>query len=243
MNFSNMFLTSSIFFASICGATAAHADSPTQATRIPMTAVDGQLADLLGQAGPLVKKTEPKTTAWFGLRSHDAAKRNHVAIVDFFTDETGRAAHFGGQVAGLLKQKAPTIVKDAWNDGVLKHVENSTVLSHVRRGNVSDSKLAVAIAFKALPGKEKAVEAFLVNAAKTVESTEPGTLFWVSLKVAEGTYVIFDTFADGAGADAHFAGKVAAALKNGGADQLLQGGWANGVLANVEKFEVLSHNF
>ncbi|MFN3201312.1 MAG: putative quinol monooxygenase [Bradymonadia bacterium] len=234
---------SSLSFSSVTGITLAQAGSPTQATRIQMNAANGELAALLTQAGPLVKETEPKTTAWFGLRAHGPHAQDQVAIVDFFTDESGRAAHFSGKVAGVLKQNAPAMVRGGWTEGVLANVENSTVLSHVRRGNVGESTLAVAIAFEALPGKAHLVEEFLVNAARTVEATEPGTLFWVSLKVAEGAYVIFDTFADASGADAHFAGDVAAALKDGGADQLLKGGWDEGVLAHVSKFDVLSHNF
>lgn len=55
----------------------------------------------------------------------------------------------------------------------------------------------------------------------------------------ENTFAIIDFFANQAGQDAHVGGQVAAALKSK-ADDLIVGGWENGVLKNFQVFEVIS---
>jgi hypothetical protein len=64
-------------------------------------------------------------------------------------------------------------------------------------------------------------------------------LLWTSLKSNHNTFGIFDTFTDETGRADHFAGKVAAAL-NAQADDLIVGGWENGVLKNIHNFEVIA---
>ncbi len=88
-------------------------------------------------------------------------------------------------------------------------------------------------------GKEQALEELLTGAASVIEQTEPKTLLWAALKLNDNTFGIFDTFTDESGREAHFAGKVAAAL-NAQADDLVVGGWENGVLPNIHNFEVIA---
>ena len=64
---------------------------------------------------------------------------------------------------------------------------------------------------EAKPGKESEVAEFLRNALPLVEA-EPATTTWYALRLGPGTFGIFDTFPDGAGRQAHLAGRVAAAL-------------------------------
>ena len=99
------------------------------ASYIPMTAAH-QKADAFAQfltgAAPLVKETEPGTELWFALQG---APEDQLAIFDIFADETGREAHFAGQVAGLLKEQSSTLVAGGWEEGVVANVRNYKILA------------------------------------------------------------------------------------------------------------------
>ncbi|MBL1420892.1 MAG: hypothetical protein COC24_010330 [Alphaproteobacteria bacterium] len=102
--------------------------SATTATYIKLTAAQGQseeLAALLTAAGQIVSETEPKTLFWVALQLDS----QNFAIYDIFADETGRTAHFAGQVAGLLKEKAATLVQGGWDDGVVANISNYKILA------------------------------------------------------------------------------------------------------------------
>lgn len=71
--------------------------------------------------------------------------------------------------------------------------------------------VALLVRLEAKPGKEAAVEGFLLGGLPIVQE-EPATATWYALKLGPSTYGIFDTFADDAGRQAHLSGKVAAAL-------------------------------
>ena len=73
------------------------------------------------------------------------------------------------------------------------------------------AKQAIWVMLKAKPGKEADVEAFLKLGA-TLSNNEPGTVTWYGVKMAPGTYGVFDTFNDEAGRDAHMNGEIAKAL-------------------------------
>ena len=103
----------------------------------------------------------------------------------------------------------------------------------------SHLKIANFITLNAKPGKEKELEAFLTGGAAAVASTEPQTLSWYAVKINTNTFAIVDFFANQAGQDAHVNGQVAAALK-AKAEELIVGGWENGVLKNFQIFQVLS---
>ena len=72
--------------------------------------------------------------------------------------------------------------------------------------------VALWVPLEAKPGKEKEVEAFLLNGLPLVEQ-EPDTRTWYAVRLGPTTFGIFDTFADDAGRQTHLNGKVAAALK------------------------------
>ena len=100
----------------------------TTATYIKLTAAPNQgnaLAELLTAAGPIVAETEPKTLYWVALRIDE----NNFAIFDIFADNAGREAHFAGQVANLLKDNSADLVKGGWNEGVVKNVNNYSILA------------------------------------------------------------------------------------------------------------------
>lgn len=102
--------------------------SATTATYIKLKAAPGQgdaLAALLTAAGAIVADTEPKTLYWVSLRL-DA---DNFAIFDIFADESGREAHFAGQVANLLKDKSAVLVDGGWNDGVVANINNYEILA------------------------------------------------------------------------------------------------------------------
>lgn len=102
--------------------------SATTATYIKLEAAPGkgpELAALLTAAGPIVADTEPKTLFWAALRIDE----NSFAIFDIFADNSGRDAHFAGQVAGLLNEKASELVQGGWEDGVVPNVRNYDILA------------------------------------------------------------------------------------------------------------------
>jgi quinol monooxygenase YgiN len=213
-----------------------------EATFIRLQAAAGQekaVAELLSGAAPLIRKTEPLTLQWMALKD----RAGGFAIADFFRDDSGRAAHFGGQVAAALKQAAPTAVQGGWEKGVVANVENSQVLSStITADHSAPPTLAVRIDLKAAPGQEEALAAFLTGGANLVQATEPGTLLWYALRIGKDRFVIFDLFANEAGQAAHFGGQVAAALK-GKAPELISGGWEGGVLSGIQNFTVLSATY
>jgi quinol monooxygenase YgiN len=61
------------------------------------------------------------------------------------------------------------------------------------------------------PGKERAVEEFLVS-ARSLVLAETGTTSWYAVRLGDGQYGIFDTFPDENGRDAHLRGEVARQL-------------------------------
>jgi len=75
------------------------------------------------------------------------------------------------------------------------------------------AKFPLLVELKAKPGKESEIEAFLKKEAMQVRG-EPGTLSWHAAKDEgePGVYVIFDTFNDEAGRDAHMKGEAAKEL-------------------------------
>ncbi|ORU94195.1 MAG: hypothetical protein A6F70_07925 [Cycloclasticus sp. symbiont of Bathymodiolus heckerae] len=207
-----------------------------EATYAPLKATPNQeqaLADFLTAGGALVAQTEPKTLVWAGLKNKDG-----MMIFDAFEDGSGREAHFAGQVAAALKDKAESLVQGGWEGGVLKDVRNPKVLSSKVSNNASEMKIALYVPLKAKAGQAEALADFLKSAAAIVEETEPKTAYWFAVQISEDEFAIFDFFADQSGVDAHFAGKVAAAVK-ANADALIDGGWDDGVVANVQRFDVL----
>ncbi len=102
--------------------------SATTATYIAIEAAPGkadELAALLAAAGPIVAETEPKTLFWVALHIDE----NNFAIYDIFADNSGREAHFAGEVASLLNAQASDLVKGGWDDGVVANVRNFDILA------------------------------------------------------------------------------------------------------------------
>lgn len=102
--------------------------SAKTATYISLEAAPGQsdnLRALLEAAGPIVTETEPKTLFWVALQIDET----NFAIFDIFADNSGREAHFAGQVAGLLNEKASDLVKGGWDDGVVANVNNFDIIA------------------------------------------------------------------------------------------------------------------
>lgn len=209
------------------------------ATYIPFKAKSGQentLANFLLEGAKLVAKTEPNTLYWYALNTTDGG----FGIFDFFPDNAGRSEHFDGQVAAALNTNADALVHQGWDDGIVANITNSEVLSYKEPAKHSArATQATYIVLNAQPGKEQVLEQILTGAAAVIEETEAKTLLWTSLKLNNSTFGIFDTFTDQSGRDAHFAGKVAAALK-AQAEHLIVGGWENGVLKSMYNFEVIA---
>jgi quinol monooxygenase YgiN len=240
----NMYLT--VFMFTLMSASASHAQHLTkekitmkEATYIPFEAKSGRdndLATFLTEGAKLVTQTEPNTLYWYALKKTDGS----FGIVDFFPNEAGRAEHFAGKVAAALNANSDSLVAKGWDEGVVANVINSTVLSYKEPSDDSvNATQATYIVLNAQAGKEQALEQLLMGAAKIIDQTEPETLLWTSLKLNNNTFGIFDTFTDESGRQAHFAGKVAAALKAQAGD-LIVGGWEEGVLNNIHNFEIIA---
>jgi len=73
-------------------------------------------------------------------------------------------------------------------------------------------KLALMVWLHAKEGREQEVEKFLRDALPIVED-ESATSVWHALRLNHSTFVIFDTFPDDKGRQAHLSGKIAKALK------------------------------
>ncbi len=70
---------------------------------------------------------------------------------------------------------------------------------------------ALLVRLEAKPGKESAVEEFLISALPLVEQ-EPGTKPWLAVRFGPSTFGIFDAFPNEAAREAHLGGAVAKAL-------------------------------
>lgn len=208
-----------------------------EASLIRLTALEDQaenLATMLTGAADLIQQTEPQTRLWAALRAE-----KHMLVFDGFEDDIGRQRHFAGQAASVLQQEAENLVEGGWVSGVITNIRNPKIVSHKVLPDFSTANIGVWISLEALPDKAETVKAFLMNAAETVQRTEPKTLYWFALQFDETHFGILDFFAEESGVEAHFAGEVAKAVKEN-ADALLVGGWEDGVVANIEQFEVLA---
>jgi quinol monooxygenase YgiN len=70
---------------------------------------------------------------------------------------------------------------------------------------------ALLVRLEAKPGKEDAVEEFLVSALPLVEQ-EPGTKPWLAVRFGPSTFGIIDAFPDDAAREMHLGGPVGEAL-------------------------------
>lgn len=208
------------------------------ASFIEMTAAAGRtddLAQFMTEAAPLVKETEPGTVLWFALQQPD----NQLAIFDVFADADAREAHFSGVVAGALHDNADRLVSGGWNDGVVANINNSSVLSAKAPVDLYTATTATYIKLTAASGQGDNLAALLTAAGPIVAETEPKTLYWAALRLDENNFAIFDIFADNSGREAHFSGQAANLLQEK-SSVLVEGGWDEGVVANVNNFAILA---
>lgn len=92
--------------------------------------------------------------------------------------------------------------------------------------------IGLMVMLEARPGKEADAEAFL-KSAQPLALNENGTVKWYAIKAGPAKFVIFDTFANEGGRDAHLSGEIAKAL----------GARANELFARppqIEKVEILA---
>lgn len=237
----SIFLHTISAFAFVTATTTAHAQENVMndhtASFIEMPAASGQtdaFAEFLAGAAPLVAETEPGTKLWFALQAGDS-----LAIFDIFEDAAARDAHFSGVVAAALNANADTLVDGGWDAGVVANINTSDVLSAKAPADLHSATTATYIRLKAAPGQAENLAALLTAAGPIVAETEPKTVFWAALQIDANTFAIFDIFADNSGREAHFAGQVAGLL-NKQASVLVEGGWDEGVVANVRNFDILA---
>lgn len=217
--------------------------SMDNATFIPLTSAPGATLDLsalLAMGRELVARTEPGTLHWYALARED--QPGELAIFDTFVDPAGRAAHFGGQVAAALRDRAPQLVEGGWERGVLARVANFRILAAKVPGaadEVPPITKATLVRLRAAVGQAEALADLLVAGRDVVAQTEPGTLHWLGLRseIDPDEFAIFDLFADASGRAEHFAGRVAATLK-ACAGELVDRGWDEGVLARAVHYDV-----
>jgi quinol monooxygenase YgiN len=91
---------------------------------------------------------------------------------------------------------------------------------------------ALFVRLEAKPGKEAEVETFLRSGLTAVEA-EPDTTAWFGVRLGPSTFGIFDAFPNDAGRQAHLSGRVAAALKERGAELFAQP-------PSIEKIDVIA---
>lgn len=155
-----------------------------------------EVEQLLKSAVPEVE-AEPGTTAWFGVRFG----RNHYGIFDVFPDEAARRAHLDGPVAGAVLDATAILEAPA-------EIRPLDVLaSKLPAGPVAEVAKGILLTFAAKDGHTDEVEEFLRSARQIVDD-EPGTLAWFAIRFGDGTYGIFDVFADSGARFAHLTGHV-----------------------------------
>jgi len=201
----------------------------------PLARQEENLEFFLRQGAQLVLENEPNTKLWFALRTND----NKFGIIDVFPNDAARSEHFNGVVANALKENAETLVANGWEKGVLSNISNYNIFSRYLSANVKMSREATLIKLHAKPGKQAELQSLLTKAAVMVEENEPNTLFWCAMKLDEGTFVIFDTFGSESGRTEHFSSQAALALQKF-SNQLIDGGWEQGVLNNIQNFKIIA---
>lgn len=72
-------------------------------------------------------------------------------------------------------------------------------------------KVGLLVRLEAKPGKEEELAAFLMQGLE-LANEETATPLWFALRLAHGSFAIFDAFADEAGRQAHLGGPIAKAL-------------------------------
>jgi quinol monooxygenase YgiN len=82
-------------------------------------------------------------------------------------------------------------------------------------------RYAILALMRPKPGKENAVEEFLVS-ARSLVLDEAGRTIWYAVKLDDGRCGIFDTFPDRNGLDAHLRGEVARRLMANAAELLAE---------------------
>ena len=73
------------------------------------------------------------------------------------------------------------------------------------------TKVALLVELKAKPEKAEDVARFLAS-AQPLAVAEPDTITWYAARLDINTFMIFDTFEDESGRQAHLSGPIAAAL-------------------------------
>jgi quinol monooxygenase YgiN len=133
------------------------------------------------------------------------------------------AAAFGFNPAARA-QDAPTA---SGAQGQVQSVGNNSA-----QESNSMEAIGLLVTLEARAGKEADAEAFL-KSAQPLALNEKGTLKWYAFKAGPGKFVIFDTFADEGGRNAHLTGEIAKPL----------GARANELFATpprIEKVEILA---
>lgn len=236
-----------VFFCSVVACSGVWADdlaqsgkSLNEATYISLKSrgvQENNLALLLKAGADRVKSTEPDTEVWFAL----TREGNQFALFNAFNDTAGRAAHLNGQVITALKQNSDKLIEGGWEDGVIKNIQNATILvsNNYQPDRLNQSRLASYAVFNVILGKERELDALLQKVVALVNRVEPNTIFWTALKNDDGSYALVATFPDRDAFKAHFSG-VAAITFQQNAAQLIQGGWEDGVMKNVKNYEVIA---
>lgn len=100
---------------------------------------------------------------------------------------------------------------------------------------------ATYINLKSRGAQEKNLTLLLKAGADRVKSTEPDTEIWFALTREGNQFALFNAFNDTAGRAAHLNGQVITALRQN-ADKLIEGGWENGVIKNIQNANILVSN-
>jgi quinol monooxygenase YgiN len=167
-----------------------------------------EVAESLRNAIPLVN-TEPGTVSWFAIQEGPS----RFAIFETFDDEAGRDAHLNGPVATALMDEAKSgdLFEKTPEIHALEILADKLLCRHLMRRVAAATKCALYIPLQAKLGKEEEVVNFLRSALPLVNA-EPDTVAWFAIQEGPSRFAIFGTFDDETGRDAHFNGKVAAAL-------------------------------
>lgn len=156
-----------------------------------------EVEGFLRSALPLVEQ-EIGTQAWFAVRFG----RGEYGIFDAFLDESALQEHLQGPVAVALREQSAELY-----DGPPRMQRLEVLADKMPVTPGPEDTKGLLVTFKAKPGHELEVEAFLREARRFVME-EPNTTAWFALRTEQGEYGIFDVFPDNGARFVHLVGHV-----------------------------------
>ncbi len=150
-------------------------------------------------AGASLVRAESGTMAWFAVKFG----RLDYGIVGAFVDEVDRDAHLKGKLAKALQARTGELFERPPEIEAVEVISSklpvTPPLDPIRKGLV--------LRLQPKSGHAREMEEFIREGRVRVQE-EKGTIAWLGLRLADGTFGVVDFFPDNAARLAHLAGQV-----------------------------------